>query len=547
MKKRITLLFLSVALVFVLIPAVSVPVSAAPSSDNIVQQMGGPVSSKFSLNIEDIIKRYTGWQIYEARLYPFGEGEGMPVFIGTAQRTRDISKTDAEIAYLDAMEKAGTDEYSLKKFLSYVKKYEATCTVTAGDIEKSILDGLSTATGTGSMVLDFGDSLAANGVNGAIAGVGLANNAVGIYRDIQNDNVSMDTVITGAFTLGDLAGLAGGVLSIGVLSTIGTVAAVGGVGYTTFQKYMEHQEQWKDFANYLTGRRNLVEFFKYLDVELAEAMENSTGWDIQFNNAEATYDNSFLLDKSLKVPITMTLTARFMHNYVSEFEFGKVRHPNEDGWAGNLDMSMEADFEQFMTNWPHSNAIGLTQDTIEQLLWTYGIVDKNELSCKTPFTWHSSLQCVNFPLKTNSLSEEQSQIVFTGDLGTGNYNYRQSGEMVLDFDATQGVIFENGERHSGQIHRHYEQVLMTQDGVKTTRRVYHYHSGAFETDSKPLVDNYAGDAFGIEYLLKDAKMVIDMTNLKGGEDDGEKPTYCHICGAALSPENPYCSNCNDKN
>ena len=33
MKKRITLLFLSVALVFVLIPAVSVPVSAAPSSD----------------------------------------------------------------------------------------------------------------------------------------------------------------------------------------------------------------------------------------------------------------------------------------------------------------------------------------------------------------------------------------------------------------------------------------------------------------------------------------------------------------------------------
>ena len=81
-----------------LIPAVSVPVSAAPSSGNVVQQMGGPVSSKFSLNIDDIIKNYASSRAYEARFYPFGEGEGMPVFVGTAHRVKDISKTDAQIA-----------------------------------------------------------------------------------------------------------------------------------------------------------------------------------------------------------------------------------------------------------------------------------------------------------------------------------------------------------------------------------------------------------------------------------------------------------------
>ena len=115
-----------------------------------------------------------------------------------------------------------------------------------------------------------------------------------------------------------------------------------------FQKHMEHQEQWKDFANYLLGRRNLTEFFKYLDVELKEAMENTSGWDIQFNASEYIGEQGcFFWD----IPITYTLQARFMHGYVSEFEFGQVRNPNEDGWSGNIELNMKADMTAFQEGW----------------------------------------------------------------------------------------------------------------------------------------------------------------------------------------------------
>ena len=229
MKKRILALFLSVALVIVLIPAVSVPVSAAPSSGNVVQQMGGPVSSKFSLNIDDIIKNYASSRAYEARFYPFGEGEGMPVFVGTAHRVKDISKTDAQIAYLDAMEKAGTDEYSLKQFLSYVKKYEATCQTSAEELRATIYDASKTALSAAGFV--------AGGTVGDVVGVvSLATGVTDNTESLLQNGVDANVIASIGFTLGDLAGLAGGILGVSALATVGSVAAIGGVGYTMFQK-----------------------------------------------------------------------------------------------------------------------------------------------------------------------------------------------------------------------------------------------------------------------------------------------------------------------
>jgi len=521
MMKRIIGIFLCVVTVFLMLPVPAV--RAIPSSGNVVQQMGGPVSSKFSLKIDDIVERYSGWQTYEARFYPFGEGEGMPVFIGTAHHVQQIKKTDAEIAYLDAMEKAGTDEYSLKKFHEYVQKYEATCQTSAEVLSETIYDVSKTALSAAGFVVGdiVGDAVGT--VAGEAAGhvVGAASLATGVWdnsESLAENGVNADVIASIGFTLGDLAGLAGGILGVSALAMVGTVAAVGGIGYTMFQKHMEHQEQWKDFANYLMGRRNLTEFFKYLEAELLEKMKDTSGWDIQFNNAESTYDNAWLLDKSLKVPISMTLTARFMHNYVPEFEFGQVSNPDEDGWAGNLQMYMEADFGQFMLDYPHSEAIGFPIDVLDDIEWlAFGIIDKNEMNYITPLMWHSSLNCFNFPLKTKDLYGKQAQIVFTGDLSTGNYNYRQSGEAIRDVDISQGVIYEDGGRYIAQNFKHYRKLLITQEVVHVTGNTTHYVTSAY-TDSIDYDDVKArGDAFFIEIMLRNAKMIIDTTKTPGGE------------------------------
>jgi len=505
MKKRILALFLSVALVIVLIPAVSVPVSAAPSSRNVVQQMGGPVSSKFSLNIDDIIKNYASSKAYEARFYPFGEGEGMPVFIGTAHRVKDINKTDAEIAYLDAMEKAGTDEYSLKQFLNYVKKYEATCQTSAEELRATIYDASKTA-------LSAAGFVAGETVGNVVSVVSLATGVTDNTESLLQNGVDANVIASIGFTLGDLAGLAGGVLGVGVLSTVGSVAAVGGVGYTMFQKYMEHQEQWKDFANYLVGRRNLVEFFKYLNAELTEAMENTSGWDIQFNQSEYEGEQGCVF---WDIPITYNLQARFMHGYVSEFEFGQVNNTNEDGWSGSIELNMKANMEKFQEGWRNCTHSVLQDAQIEAMNQMAsspgGSVTENDYQIIEPLYWNGNLTCLNFPLKADSMDEEQPQIVFTGSLASGSYTYDQGGEMSGVYAVKYGL-------QNIYTWRNTDRVKIDRDGLTHSFTVYtHSTSYGVLRDGGDTVLIEHGDLFIYELIIQrsEAKMIIDLTKPLG--------------------------------
>lgn len=538
MKKRILALFLSVALVIVLIPAVSVPVSAAPSSGNVVQQMGGPVSSKFSLNIDDIIKNYASSRAYEARFYPFGEGEGMPVFVGTAHRVKDISKTDAQIAYLDAMEKAGTDEYSLKQFLSYVKKYEATCQTSAEELRATIYDASKTALSAAGFV--------AGGTVGDVVGVvSLATGVTDNTESLLQNGVDANVIASIGFTLGDLAGLAGGILGVSALATVGSVAAIGGVGYTMFQKYMEHQEQWKDFANYLLGRRNLVEFFKYLDVELKEAMENTSGWDIQFNACEYV-DENFDYD-GFVTPMTFTLTARFMHGYVSEFEFGKVHNTNEDGWAGNIELYMKAELDNYQEGWESSEYCLISNEIALYEYAVGAIVTDKSFNVEEDLYYNSSLTCLNFPLKTNNMDESQAQIVFTGSLSSGTYMYWQGGKMKCSFayhDEMKDPA--SGKSVTTKSWSGYDSVIITKSGVSREYRIsdWLYGDEVPEIDEGTEVINY-GDMYGFENAIKtkEAKLVIDLSKPLGGiTDNPNGEFYCSTCGAGLAPNTP-CPNC----
>ena len=505
MKKRILALFLSVALVIVLIPAVSVPVSAAPSSGNVVQQMGGPVSSKFSLNIDDIIKNYASSRAYEARFYPFGEGEGMPVFVGTAHRVKDISKTDAQIAYLDAMEKAGTDEYSLKQFLSYVKKYEATCQTSAEELRATIYDASKTALSAAGFV--------AGGTVGDVVGVvSLATGVTDNTESLLQNGVDANVIASIGFTLGDLAGLAGGILGVSALATVGSVAAIGGVGYTMFQKYMEHQEQWKDFANYLVGRRNLVEFFKYLNAELTEAMENTSGWDIQFNQSEYEGEQGCVF---WDIPITYNLQARFMHGYVSEFEFGQVNNTNEDGWSGSIELNMKANMEKFQEGWRNCTHSVLQDAQIEAMNQMAsspgGSVTENDYQIIEPLYWNGNLTCLNFPLKADSMDEEQPQIIFTGSLASGSYTYDQGGEMSGVYAVKYGL-------QNIYTWRNTDRVKIDRDGLTHSFTVYtHSTSYGVLRDGGDTVLIEHGDLFIYELIIQrsEAKMIIDLTKPLG--------------------------------
>lgn len=505
MKKRILALFLSVALVIVLIPAVSVPVSAAPSSGNVVQQMGGPVSSKFSLNIDDIIKNYASSRAYEARFYPFGEGEGMPVFVGTAHRVKDISKTDAQIAYLDAMEKAGTDEYSLKQFLSYVKKYEATCQTSAEELRATIYDASKTA-------LSAAGFVAGETVGNVVSVVSLATGVTDNTESLLQNGVDANVIASIGFTLGDLAGLAGGILGVSALATVGSVAAIGGVGYTMFQKYMEHQEQWKDFANYLMGRRNLVEFFKYLNAELTEAMENTSGWDIQFNQSEYEGEQGCVF---WDIPITYNLQARFMHGYVSEFEFGQVNNTNEDGWSGSIELNMKANMEKFQEGWRNCTHSVLQDAQIEAMNQMAsspgGSVTENDYQIIEPLYWNGNLTCLNFPLKADSMDEEQPQIVFTGSLASGSYTYDQGGEMSGVYAVKYGL-------QNIYTWRNTDRVKIDRDGLTHSFTVYtHSTSYGVLRDGGDTVLIEHGDLFIYELIIQrsEAKMIIDLTKPLG--------------------------------
>lgn len=536
MKKRILALFLSVALVIVLIPAVSVPVSAAPSSGNVVQQMGGPVSSKFSLNIDDIIKNYASSRAYEARFYPFGEGEGMPVFVGTAHRVKDISKTDAQIAYLDAMEKAGTDEYSLKQFLSYVKKYEATCQTSAEELRATIYDASKTALSAAGFV--------AGGTVGDVVGVvSLATGVTDNTESLLQNGVDANVIASIGFTLGDLAGLAGGILGVSALATVGSVAAIGGVGYTMFQKYMEHQEQWKDFANYLLGRRNLTEFFKYLDVELTQKMES--GWDVQFNYCE--YVDETKTYYGFTTPITYTFYGRFMKDYVPEFTTGSIGNKNEDGWQGRMELGMKADMTDFTYGWPSSPECIANEEEIADIrAYSVDKIYEDAFKIVTEPYWEADLTCENFPLTTPSMDESQPQIVFEGSLANGSYIYRQGGEIRKDFHAVLLGAAEYTYRSSHVITKErYGTGIMIK---KVWGKNYPNNNGYLTNFSEELPGD-SGEIFAHEYAVSmtTAKMVIDLSKPLGGiTDNPNGEFYCSTCGAGLAPNTP-CPNCSAGN
>ena len=543
MKKRITALFLSFALVVMMLPIVSVPVSAAPSSGNVVQQMGGPVSSKFSLNIDDIIKNYASSKAYEARFYPFGEGEGMPVFIGTAHRVKDINKTDAEIAYLDAMEKAGTDEYSLKQFLNYVKKYEATCQTSAEVLQETIYDVAKTALSAAGFVVGDLYGKAGETVGNVVGAASFATGAVDTTGSLAQNGVNVDVIASIGFTLGDLAGLAGGVFSIGVLTTIGTVAAVGGVGYTMFQKYMEHQEQWKDFANYLLGRRNLVEFFKYLDAELKEVMKS--GWDVQFNYCE--YIDETKTYYGFTTPITYTFYGRFMKDYTPEFTTGSIGNTNEDGWQGRMELSMKADMTDFTYGWPSSPGCIANEEEIADIRnYSVDRIYEDKFQVVTEPYWEADLTCENFPLKTSSMDESQPQIVFEGSLADGSYIYRQGGEIRKDFHAALLGAAEYTYRSSHVISKdRYGTGIMVK---KIWGKNYPNNDGYLTNYSEELPGD-SGEIFAHEYAVSmtTAKMVIDLSKPLGGiKDNPNGEFYCSTCGAGLAPDTP-CPKCSAGN
>ena len=514
MMKRIIGIFLCAVTVFLMLPVPAV--RAIPSSGNVVQQMGGPVSSKFSLKIEDIVERYSGWQTYEARFYPFGEGGGMPVFIGTAHHVQEIKKTDAEIAYLDAMEKAGTDEYSLKKFHEYVQKYEATCQTSAEVLSETIYDVSKTALSAAGFVVGdiVGDAVGT--VAGEAAGhvVGAASLATGVWdnsESLAENGVNADVIASIGFTLGDLAGLAGGILGVSALAMVGTVAAVGGIGYTMFQKHMEHQEQWKDFANYLMGRRNLTEFFKYLEAELLEKMKDTSGWDIQFNPSEFVDEDYAFWE--FPAPMTYTFQGRFMYNYVPEFEFGQVTNPNEDGWAGNLELDMEIDLSAFTNGWAHSMHCLVNDDVIAVMQAEATKETGNELKIWEPFYWNSHLSCLNFPLKTDSMDPTQSQIVFTGSLAGASYIYNQGGKVHRYYSVIAECPDEDGNLVKIMDWRTYDCRTLTKEGFSQEWEYYLWlYTGDTQHEGETNITDY-GDILNFELWLSytEAKLVIDIT------------------------------------
>ena len=255
-----------------------------------------------------------------------------------------------------------------------------------------------------------------------------------------------------------------------------------------------------------------MEFFKYLNAELTEAMENTSGWDIQFNQSEYEGEQGCVF---WDIPITYNLQARFMHGYVSEFEFGQVNNTNEDGWSGSIELNMKANMEKFQEGWRNCTHSVLQDAQIEAMNQMAsspgGSVTENDYQIIEPLYWNGNLTCLNFPLKADSMDEEQPQIVFTGSLASGSYTYDQGGEMSGVYAVKYGL-------QNIYTWRNTDRVKIDRDGLTHSFTVYtHSTSYGVLRDGGDTVLIEHGDLFIYELIIQrsEAKMIIDLTKPLG--------------------------------
>ncbi len=495
MKKRILAVCLVICILFTSIG--SSPALALPAPDSLVMQLGGPISITDPTDMDSLMQKYASNRAYEVRFYPFGKVSGGIVFRGTAHYVRDLHKTDLEIAYYEAMRKSGTDERSLKTFYEYAAKYEANATFSAEDMAAILIDAAAN-TGTAVSLLEHEESVIMSDPpkppsdkpdglspgSTVISATGIVIGTAGVMYDITGQGqVTANTVVSGAFTLYDIASLIGEAGGSKALSALGGVAAAGSIAWNTYWKYVEHQAAWKEFTEYIIGRRNLVEFFKWLEAELGEAMKATTGWDIQFNEAKAKTTVTYL---SAETPIEATMNARFMHNYVPEFAETDLTATNPDGWLGQMEIYFEADMTQFQLSFPGS-VFDITGIAEEWQPYCNRII-KNDTSF-SDFYWNATLSSKTLPLKAGSMSMDQPKISFTGSLAGESYEYRQGGEYIRDFlgcyelsaeDFYERIDYEvwgkyvldqEGHRHHYKINNAvvapHSMVLMADEGINS--------------------------------------------------------------------------------
>ena len=243
-----------------------------------------------------------------------------------------------------------------------------------------------------------------------------------------------------------------------------------------------------------------------------EAMENTSGWDIQFNQSEYEGEQGCVF---WDIPITYNLQARFMHGYVSEFEFGQVNNTNEDGWSGSIELNMKANMEKFQEGWRNCTHSVLQDAQIEAMNQMAsspgGSVTENDYQIIEPLYWNGNLTCLNFPLKADSMDEEQPQIVFTGSLASGSYTYDQGGEMSGVYAVKYGL-------QNIYTWRNTDRVKIDRDGLTHSFTVYtHSTSYGVLRDGGDTVLIEHGDLFIYELIIQrsEAKMIIDLTKPLG--------------------------------
>lgn len=502
------------AVLLLLVPALlAAPTTAyaLPADTSMIQQLGGPLTATHSINMDDLIEKYATSRAYEARFYPFGEGARAPVFFGTAHYVRDLKKTDLEIAYYEAMRKSGTDENSLKRYYEYVAKYEAGAGISVSEMNGLLTEAASNAgLGVGAVLSDTASDVI--GYGGIILGID------GAVSDVASGNVNANTFVSGAFTLTDIIAACGGIAKVEALSAVGGVASAGSVAWNTFWKYMEHQKEWKEFADYINGRRNLTEFFKWLEAELADAMKETTGWDVQFNSSEYVDEEQNFCN--FATPVTYTFTGRFMHNYVPEFTVGSLGNANADGWVGQMELDMKADLSAMQEGWQYSDFCFVKETFLAPFRALCNTIYEDSFQVVENLYWWADLTCNNFPLKTESMDASQPQIVFTGSLASGSYNYHQGGNIRKDFHGGYvAYVPELGQTITAYTYTFRNSFEISQEdygGGEIIENHWHYEYGdIYSYNDEQFADH--GDIFLYEYALShtEAKMVIDITKPLG--------------------------------
>ncbi len=418
MKKRLFLLLLSLTVLLGLAwqPAAAVPV-------NMVDQMGGPVASQLSIDKDDILKRYAKTQTYQAIFYPFGEG--LLGFEGTATHHQGLNKTDLEIAYSRAIQKSGTDEYSLKTFYDRVAKYEATSKFSDEDMKEMLEDVYSAA----SIALPAG--VTSKMLGSIISAANVVVNTGKLAWDSYQNGMDKESFIAAGFTLGDITGAVGTITDNSQLGAVGGIASSISIARRCFQKHLNDKKEWKAFTDYLVARRNLTEFSKWLDAEIKESMKDATGWELEFPQSQQVMDAGIW---GYSAPVTFTFTGRFTQGNVPGEENGYIGNTNAEGWTGHLNLDMVADLSIFQDSLPGSPH-DVAGNYRMVMLAKYGNITKDETVFEK-FYWNANLNCNHFPLKaTNTDTENQSRLQFSGSLTSGNYQYWQGGAYTVDFAA----------------------------------------------------------------------------------------------------------------